>query len=70
MKSALINQWASLQSLAGEKRIRSCNICSEQFHPKSPFARYCSNCKEHSELLKFSDWLPELDSELELNLIA
>jgi hypothetical protein len=70
MKSTLNKQWASLQSIAGEKRIRSCNICSAPFDPKTPFDRYCLNCKEHSELLKFSEWLPELDSELELNLIA
>jgi hypothetical protein len=70
MKNTLIKRWASLRSSSGEKRIRSCNICSEQFHPKTPFDRYCLDCKQHSELLKFSEWLPELDSEFELKLIA
>jgi len=40
---------------------RRCNVCSQLFRPRTPFERYCEVCREDSELLKFSEWLPELD---------
>lgn len=71
MKSTLKKRRESFSSSTeGEKRKRNCNICSIQFHPKTPFDRYCPTCKEHSELLKFSEWLPELDTDVDLKKIA
>lgn len=49
---------------------RNCNLCSDSFIPKTRFDRYCTNCRGHSELLKFGDWLPEAESVLETKLIA
>jgi hypothetical protein len=45
-------------------RWRRCNLCADEFRPRTAFDRYCLNCKEESELLKFSEWLPELDAAL------
>lgn len=41
--------------------LRNCNICDQHFEPRSHFDRYCSHCKGRSDLLRFSDWLPDLD---------
>jgi len=46
------------------KKCRSCNLCMETFRPKTVFDRYCAKCKEKKEILKFSDWLPDLAIEL------
>ena len=49
---------------------RSCNLCSSCFHPRTAFDRYCQECREHNELLRFSDWLPDLNPVIEEKLIA
>ena len=36
---------------------RHCNICGEKFRSRNRFVRYCSKCKNTSELLQFSEWL-------------
>jgi len=43
---------------------RPCNICGEIYRPHSSFDRYCGQCKHREELLRFSDWLPEIDEAL------
>jgi hypothetical protein len=43
---------------------RKCNLCADEFHPRTVFDRYCHTCKEENELFKFSEWLPELDSAI------
>ena len=53
-----------------EQRWRRCNLCADEFHPRTVFDRYCSTCKQESELLKFSEWLPELDAALTERLSA
>lgn len=42
-------------------RVRKCNICEQNFHPRSRFECFCQDCRENSELLRFADWLPEAD---------
>lgn len=46
------------------KQFRRCNLCADEFQPRTVFDRYCRNCKDENELLKFSEWLPELDAAL------
>ena len=43
---------------------RPCNLCQESFTPHTVFDRYCRKCKIESEILKFSEWLPEIDEAL------
>ncbi|MGZ3652740.1 MAG: hypothetical protein ACXVB9_14115 [Bdellovibrionota bacterium] len=38
---------------------RKCNLCNEAFRARTPFARFCSTCRETNELLRFGNWLPE-----------
>jgi hypothetical protein len=47
-----------------KKPCRRCNLCADEFEPRTVFDRYCQACKEESELLKFSEWLPELDAAI------
>ena len=47
-----------------KSRWRRCNLCTYEFHPRTVFDRYCPTCKEKSELLRFSDCLPELDAAI------
>ena len=42
-------------------RQRSCNLCDEKFMPRNPFERFCRQCKDEDELLRFAGWLPEMD---------
>jgi hypothetical protein len=49
---------------------RRCNLCDNVFTPKSPFERYCSECKETNELLRFVHWLPEADDSVHARLPA
>ena len=43
---------------------RCCNLCDIAFHPRTVFDRYCVQCREQEELLKFSDWLPQIENPL------
>lgn len=52
------------------QRLRRCNLCADEFHPRTVFDRYCLTCKQESELLKFSEWLPELDAAITERLSA
>jgi len=47
-----------------------CNLCGKSFHARNAFQRYCLQCKREEELLKFSDWLPELDQTLNTQIPA
>lgn len=49
---------------------RCCNICGKTFHARTMFDRYCGQCKEGEELLKFSDWLPEIDDTMATRIPA
>lgn len=49
---------------------RRCNLCSEEFLPKTVFDRFCSGCRQESELLRFCEWLPEIAPELTERLTA
>lgn len=40
---------------------RRCNLCERHFKPQSKFQRYCRHCRDDEEVLKYGDWLPELD---------
>lgn len=53
----------------GEK-IKSCNICGNTFRSRSLFQRFCYRCKESEEILRFVDWLPELDDSLVARMSA
>jgi hypothetical protein len=52
------------------KKSRKCNLCAEDFLTGSVFDRYCPTCKQESELLKFSEWLPVIDGELSQKISA
>ena len=47
---------------------RTCNLCDELFSPKSRFERYCTDCKRESELFKYGNWLPEIESDWALKV--
>lgn len=34
-----------------------CNICHESYAMKSKFDRFCTDCKDGSELYHFHEWL-------------
>lgn len=36
---------------------RHCNLCDEEFYPRSKYERFCEKCRAESELLHFSEWL-------------
>jgi uncharacterized OB-fold protein len=62
MKLVLKKSWKITRLNTRKKTaLQKCNLCPEQFHPRTPFDRYCPECKENNELLKFSEWFPELD---------
>lgn len=51
-------------------RPRLCNLCTNEFKLRTVFDRYCVSCKEENELLRFSEWLPEIDAEITERLSA
>lgn len=53
-----------------KQKIRPCNICGTIYRPHTAFDRYCSHCKQNEELLRFSDWLPEIDAALTARVSA
>ncbi|MGZ3671827.1 MAG: hypothetical protein ACXVB9_17905 [Bdellovibrionota bacterium] len=40
-------------------RMRPCNLCGEAFKAPNPFCCFCEDCKQHHELYRFHDWLPD-----------
>jgi hypothetical protein len=34
-----------------------CSICGHEFFGDEYHAKFCDNCREHSESYKFADWL-------------
>lgn len=36
---------------------RHCNLCEEEFNPRTKFERYCEKCRVESELYHFAEWL-------------
>ena len=52
------------------KQPRPCNLCMRTFDPHTVFDRFCPNCREQNELLKFSDWLPELPEYIQQKIPA
>lgn len=40
-------------------RLRPCNICGERFRAATPQCCFCEDCKLHSDLYRFHDWLPD-----------
>ncbi len=52
------------------KHSRSCNLCMQAFAPNTVFERFCSRCRDDNELLRFSEWLPELDEEIQEKIPA
>ncbi|MGE4232644.1 MAG: hypothetical protein AB7F43_04870 [Bacteriovoracia bacterium] len=57
---------AHAPKLVGKPKLapKNCNICNDSFKPRTVFDRFCSTCKEESELLKFSCCFPELDETI------
>lgn len=49
---------------------RKCNLCDTKFQPRSPFERFCQHCKEENELLRFVNWLPEVDDTIQSKVPA
>ncbi len=39
---------------------RPCNLCQREFLAHSPFQRFCSHCREASELLHYYESMPYL----------
>jgi hypothetical protein len=50
--------------------MRRCNLCADEFAQRSAFERYCDACRDGNELLRFSEWLPEIDAAIEEKLTA
>lgn len=44
------------QPKKAEKRV--CGLCDRSFNTRTKFERFCSECKEQSELYHFHEWLP------------
>lgn len=72
MRYNLENRWSSSakQKITDRKKPRPCNLCAERFTPRTVFDRFCPTCKNENELLKFSDWLPEVDQSVEEKISA
>lgn len=71
MKSLVRNRFKKThRTRDGRRAQRRCNLCSGGFHPGTVFDRYCPTCREQNELLKFSEWLPDLDAAIQEKLIA
>lgn len=49
---------------------RKCNLCDGVFVPRTPFQRFCPLCKATNELLKFVQWLPEADDDVQARIPA
>ena len=58
------------QRLTSWNKQRFCNIYMEPFKPRTVFDRYCPICKTGSEMLKFSEWLPEMSPSIQVKLSA
>lgn len=46
-----------LKAYKPRKLARTCNLCDEEFHPRSKFDRFCEKCRVESELYHFAEWL-------------
>lgn len=40
-------------------QVRLCNLCGEGFRALTPHCCFCDECKLHSDLYRFHDWLPD-----------
>ncbi len=40
-------------------RLKPCNICGEPFRAPTSQCCFCEECKSHSDLYRFHDWLPD-----------
>lgn len=49
----------SSEALLDDRPKINCNICDAQFHPHSPYERFCASCRKSSRVFKMSEWLPE-----------
>lgn len=56
--------WFSPVRSTRKQKCRRCNLCGEEFYLHTLFDRFCIHCKEKNELLRFSNWLPEVDETL------
>lgn len=73
MKNSMHFMWPKLGHSRPTQKVRShrhCNLCEARFHPKTAFDRYCQHCREENELLRFGDWLPDLDEALTAKVSA
>ncbi len=60
----------SKKRLSERRKLRLCNICAREFTPQTVFVRYCATCKSESEVLKFSEWLPEVGQVIQEKISA
>ena len=56
--------------LGNAMKLRRCNLCAKKFTQRTGFDRYCHTCKAENDLLKFSDWLPEVDEAVREKISA
>ena len=40
---------------------RPCYLCGKQYRALSAFSRFCAECKSGQDILRFSEWLPDID---------
>ena len=40
-------------------KLRSCNLCGVSFKAPTVYCCFCDDCKQHNELYRFHDWLPD-----------
>lgn len=60
----------SRKRLAAARSRRPCSLCGAEFNPQTLFDRFCPHCKMKSELLRFSEWLPEVDADIQEKISA
>jgi hypothetical protein len=60
MKKTMRKREAEHEEPAAPKRkMIKCNICSHEFHPTHMYDRFCSSCRNNSELVHVVEWMPE-----------
>ncbi len=45
------------------KVTRKCNLCGSKFTTAGAHILFCSKCRANNEVIRFSEWLPEVAPE-------
>ena len=45
------------------KSNRQCNLCGNKFSTVGAHILFCSRCRESNDVIRFSEWLPEIATD-------